>query len=56
MEMMCHKMGIEHSCGNMAYRLSYQKKISSETSPKYYKTSRYFCPECDVIIRLTEGE
>jgi len=48
-------MAIGHTCGSMAYRLSYQKKGIGDQS-KYYKTNRYYCPNCDVIIRLVEGE
>jgi len=48
-------MAIGHTCGSMAYRLSYQRKLNNETS-KYYPTNRYYCPKCNVVIRLTEGE
>lgn len=50
-------MPILHTCGEMAYKLSYQKrKIVDENKPKYYKTNRFYCEPCDAVIRITEGE
>ena len=46
------KMGVLHSCGTMTYRLSYQKKLSE--IPKYFQTNRYYCENCDVVLKLTE--
>ncbi len=47
-------MAIQHTCGNMAYRLSYQKRNPTEERPVYFKTNRYYCQPCDVIIKITE--
>ena len=59
-------MAVQHICGSMAYRLAYQKKIvqkpvsgtNSETlvdsSPKYFNTNRYYCENCDVILKVVE--
>jgi len=49
-------MAIEHTCGSMAYRLSYQKKNPRDPRPIYMKTNRYFCAKCDVVVKITEGE
>ncbi len=49
-------MPILHTCGEMAYKLSYQKRKIDENKPKYYKTNRFFCEPCDAVIRITEGE
>lgn len=48
-------MAIEHTCGNMAYRLSYQRKMPNDPHPQYFKTNRYYCQPCDIIIKITEG-
>jgi len=47
-------MAIQHSCGSLAYRLSYQKRLSSDPMPKYNKTNRYFCENCDIILKVIE--
>ncbi len=47
-------MAVEHSCGNIAYRLSYQKKLSGDPAPKYYKTTRFYCKNCDIILKMVE--
>lgn len=49
-------MAIEHTCGNTAYRLSYQKKFPHDTRATYFKTNRYYCAKCDVVVKITEGE
>ena len=49
-------MAIEHTCGSMAYRLSYQKKFPQDPRPKYFKTNRYYCAKCDCVVKITEGE
>lgn len=47
-------MAIVHTCGTMAYRLSYQKRKIDEDKPTYFKTNRYYCQPCDIIIKITE--
>jgi hypothetical protein len=46
-------MAIEHTCGTVAYSLSYQKKALSE-NPKYFKTNRYYCEKCYVVLKVVE--
>jgi len=47
-------MAVQHICGEMAYRLAYQRKIMPEVAPKYFNTNRYYCESCDVILKVVE--
>ena len=49
-------MPIQHTCGELAYKLAYQMRKVDDDKPKYYKTNRFYCPKCDIVVRITEGE
>jgi len=49
-------MPILHTCGEMAYKLSYQVRKVDEIKPKYFKTNRFYCRKCDKVVKITEED